>query len=152
MGMIHGSRPGTVKAVIGLELFNGFMGLASGLALMSAPSGASLGLNTDVLEGLPISDFFLVGIFLLVGFGICPLIAAWGLITKSDMALARPMKKISLRHWAWTGALAISAVEIIWMSIEVVLIGVFPFTYVWLIMQMLIIVVLSMGNVRRYYA
>ncbi|MBE0518836.1 MAG: hypothetical protein IH630_06405 [Thermoplasmata archaeon] len=152
MAMVHGDRPGTVKAVIGLELFNGFMGVVSGLALLVDSSGAFLGLNTDILEGLPIGDFFSVGIFLLIAFGVCPLIASWGLISKSDLSLSRPLKKISLRHWAWTGALVLSAAEMVWMAVEVVLIGVFPFTYIWLIMQMLIIVVLSVGNVRRYYA
>ena len=140
-----------MKAVIGLELFNGFMGVVSGLALLADSSGSFLGMDTDILEGLPIGDFFLVGIFLLIAFGACPLVVSWGLISKSDLSLARPLKRISHRHWAWTGALVLSAAEMVWMAVEVVLIGVFPFTYVWLIMQMLIIVVLTMGSVKLFY-
>ncbi|MBU1158633.1 MAG: hypothetical protein KKE24_04765 [Candidatus Thermoplasmatota archaeon] len=145
-------RPGIVLAVIGLELFNGLMGTVSGLLFLAAPSGELMGLDAELLEGLPVGDFFLVGLFLLIAFGICPFIVSWGLITRSELDLARLLKKLSIRHWAWTGALVISGLEVAWMCVEVILIGIFSFTYVWLIVQMLIVVVLCFGGVRRYYA
>jgi hypothetical protein len=147
-----GRMPGMVKALIGIEAFNGAVGVASGLAFITDPSGASVGVDTDMLRGTPIGDYTLVGWLLFLVYGVFPLFLSWGLITKRPWRLAESLTRWSKRHWAWAGVFIICLIELIWMLGELPIIGVFPVTAVWAILQVVIIGVLTRKSVKDYYA
>lgn len=152
MDKVERSMPWMVKALIGIEAFNGVVGVASGLALITDPSGASMGVDTDMLEGTPIGDYTLVGWLLFLVYGVFPLFLSLGLITKRPWKLAESLTRWSKQHWAWTGVLIICVIELIWMAGELPIIGVFPITVVWAILQVVIIGVLTRKAVKGYYS
>jgi hypothetical protein len=146
------NMPGAVKALIGIEAFNGIVGVASGLAFITDPSGESVGVDTSMLEGTPIGDYTLVGWLLFLVYGVGPLFLSWGLITKRPWRFAEMLTRWSKEHWAWAGVLIICVIEAIWMVGELPIIGVFPTTVVWAILQVAIIGVLMLKSVKGHYA
>ena len=73
------------------------------------PSGASMGLPTDLLDGLPISNFVLPGLFLIIVMGIIPLILAYVLRKRT--------------RWAWLGTLVQGIVLLLWIGFQWILWG-----------------------------
>lgn len=72
----EGRRPLSIWVLlIGLALL-GLGGLHEGIALVLDPSGSSMGVPLSLLDGLPLSDFLLPGLFLLMVMGLAP----WRLI------------------------------------------------------------------------
>ena len=152
MDPANGRRPGAVSALIVLELISSIVAIACGLAFITDPSGKSVGVNVGMLEDTPIGDYTLVGILLFAGYGIIPLFISWGLITKKQWSVADFVTRWSPRHWAWTGALIIAVIEILWMILEIPFIGVFPVTVVWAVIQAGIISMLYSKTVKGSYA
>jgi len=148
----NGRRPGAVSALIVIELISSIVAIACGLAFMTDPSGKPVGVNVDMLEDTPIGDYTLVGILLFAGYGIIPLFISWGLITKKHWRVADLLTRWPPRHWAWTGALIIAVIEILWMILEIPFIGVFPVTVVWAVIQVGIIGILYSKTVKDFYA
>ena len=151
--MTDGSgRPVTVKALVVLGLLSGVVGILSGYALIADPSGEGLGLSTGLLDGLPVGDFSLVGLLLSTAFGVVPLVAAAGLLTMRGPAVLRSLSAWSRHHWAWTGTVAVAVTELIWMTVEAFLIGLFGITVFWSFFQLAVLVVARHPDVRRFYA
>ena len=73
------------------------------------PTGQAMGLPPELLDGLPISNFILPGIFLLVVMGLFPLVIAYGLW--------------SYRGWAWRAAVVLSVVLLLWIGLKSALWG-----------------------------
>ncbi|MHC1707991.1 MAG: hypothetical protein AB9842_10810 [Bacteroidales bacterium] len=104
-----------------LLLFLSSGGFYGGILLSSDPSGNSLQVPPELLDGLPIRDYLLPGIFLLVFFGILPLIAVYGLIFKRRLWF---MEKINpVRNWKWSVTLSffIGCTLVCWTIGEIIL-------------------------------
>jgi len=61
-------------------------GLGGGIAMFLDPSGALMELPADLLATLPISNFILPGLFLMIVMGIFPFVVAWGLWRRTPWA------------------------------------------------------------------
>lgn len=70
-----------------LLLLLGASGLFNGIALVSDPGGATLGLSVDMLPAWHTWDYRYAGAFVLVALGIAPLVVAAGVIV--DVSGAR---------------------------------------------------------------
>jgi hypothetical protein len=92
--------------------FQGISGLFGGLALVIDPTGELLRMPIAMLEGSPFDNFLIPGIILLTILGIFPMVVFYGL-----------RKKL---NWAWTGSLMVSAALIIWIGVEIRMIGYHP--------------------------
>src|SRR6056297_781397 len=92
-----------------LMLFQGLSGLLGGIALVIDPSGELLQMPLSILVGSPFNTFLIPGIILLTILGIFPMIIFYGLLER--------------RIWAWTGALAVGIALIIWIGVEIWMIG-----------------------------
>ena len=75
-----------LKAVIGLEIFGALGGLAGGIPFLIDPSGKLLGYSGSFLAGTPISNFFLVGLWLTGIFGIGGSLVAYLLLSNRSYA------------------------------------------------------------------
>ena len=62
--------------------------LVGGAALIVAPSGRTVGASTAPLDRLPVDDFLLPGVALLVAFGVAPAVVAAGLYLRRRRAPA----------------------------------------------------------------
>lgn len=95
--------------LIGLILFQGISGLFGGFALIIDQTGELLQMPLSMLEGSPFDTFLIPGIILLTVLGIFPMVVFYGLWKRSN--------------WAWMGALTVSAALIIWIGVEIWMIG-----------------------------
>lgn len=95
--------------LLALLILLGLGGLGGGAVLVADPSGAEMGFSATMLEGLPISDFVLPGLFLIGVMGVAPLVIAFGL-----------WKRLP---WAWVTALIQGIVLALWIGLQIVLWG-----------------------------
>lgn len=104
------------RLVIGLGVFQILIGLsaiAGGYGFIGDPSGASMGMTLDLLEGAPFSDFFIPGLFLFSVNGIGHLIA--GILTFLKF------------RYAGEVAIFFGALLVVWIIIQVLWIGMTSF-------------------------
>jgi hypothetical protein len=130
------SRSITVYLLMAALLFQGLSGVAGGIGLV----GGGLQFPLSWLEGSPFDDYFIPGLILLVVLGIFPLIVFYGLWTR--------------QYWGWLGALLVGLALIIWIVVEILIIGYQPQPPLQLIYGVLGVIIVVLGllpGVRRYY-
>lgn len=101
--------PALVYTLMVLVAFQGLSGLLGGFGLISDPSGESLQIPIDWLEGSPFDNYLIPGIILFFILGIFPLIVFFGLWKNAA--------------WSWYGALLLGTALIIWIGVEILIIG-----------------------------
>lgn len=116
-------RPVSVKALIALEAILAFFGFASGSQFIRDPSGGTHDMDTSILEGTPVGDFLLVGLFFVTCYGILPILVIYGLWKLPRWSWTDPINKWTGQNWAWTGAAATGVILIAWIIVEVYYIG-----------------------------
>jgi len=143
-------RPLMLWPLIFLLLFLALGGLYGGVTLLIDPSGNLLGL-ADVLPLVPVSDFVLPGIFLVVVMGLAPLVLNLALIVRPNWGWVDRLFRWSHHYWAWTGTLVLMAILALWLIVEVLLIGLFPITYATAAIGLLILLFAMAPSVRNSY-
>ena len=134
-------RPTAVYLLTGAILVQGLSGVAGGIGLVLDPSGQSLGIPSSWLAGSPFADYLIPGLILLVVLGIVPLAVLYGLWTR--------------QYWGWLGALLVGLALLIWIGVEILIIGYQPQPPLQLIYGVLgvVIVVLTLApRVREYFS
>lgn len=95
--------------LMGLVFFQGISGLFGGAALMLDPTGQLLQMPLSLLARSPFNDYLVPGIILFVILGVFPLIVWYGLWKR--------------QKWSWFGTLLVSVGLIIWIEVEIVMVG-----------------------------
>jgi hypothetical protein len=145
-------RPFTLWLLVVSLLFLALGGLVGGIGMLIDPSGRSLGMD-DILPLLPVPDYTLPGLFLLLVMGLMPLLLSYGLLARPDWAWARALSRRSGHHWAWIGTLALGLLLAVWLVVQGLLIGFrWPIQYVTAVNGIVIIVLALAPRVRRAYA
>jgi len=125
-----GRRPLALWGLIGALAFLSLGGWYGGVAMLLDPSGVALGMD-EVLPRLPVADFVLPGLFLIVVMGIGPLVVAYGLRARPRWPVLAGVERASGRSWAWSAALALGLVLAAWLALQGALIGFrWPIQYV----------------------
>lgn len=106
--MNNRKMPAAVKAIILLELVIALLGLASGGSLISDPSGVSLGLDI-IKDKIPFQNLFLLGLWFVGPYGLLPAALAYGFI--------------KAKNWAWRPALYLAIVEVVWVLVQIPMVG-----------------------------
>jgi len=103
------------KACMGLLAFLGLGALAGGIALVARPDGSIMGFDVSILAGSPFVDFLVPGLIL------------GGLFGVGSFATAA----LGLRHAASAPflAFAIGFGQMLWIAIELAIIGEFSFLH-----------------------
>ena len=144
-------RPLTLWPLLFCLLFLSTGGLYGGIAMLTDPTGDSLQL-TEVLPLLPVSDYILPGLFLLLVMGLTPLGLAYALLTRPPWSWARRVSHWSGHHWGWTGTLALGLTLALWLVVQGLLIGFrWPIQYVTAVNGLLIVALALAPRVRRFY-
>ncbi|MEW5747710.1 MAG: hypothetical protein AB1793_02835 [Candidatus Thermoplasmatota archaeon] len=115
--------PVSVKALIVLEAVLVFFGFASGMQFIRDPSGGTHDMDTSILEGTPVGDFLLVGLFFVTCYGVLPILIIYGLWKLPRWSWTDAINKWTGQNWAWTGAAATGVILIAWIIVEVYYIG-----------------------------
>ncbi len=133
-------RPALIYALMVLVAFQGLSGLLGGFGLISDPSGKSLQIPIDWLEGSPFENYLIPGIILFFILGIYPLIVLFGLWKNA--------------LWSWCGALLLGIALIIWIGVEILIIGYHmqpPLQLIYGTVGLLILFVALMPPVKNYF-
>jgi hypothetical protein len=122
-GIPRTSRPRALKILIALEAVFGIVGLASGIPLVYDPSGKTMGLSSDLLERTPVGDFLLVGLFFMAFYGVLPLLASYGLMTKKRWTWTDILNKWTGELWGWTASALVGVILLLWIAFELLTMG-----------------------------
>ena len=134
------SRPITVYLLMAALLFQGLSGVVGGIGLVADPSGGSLGFPLSWLDGSPFTDYLIPGLVLLIVLGIVPLLVIYGLWRRA--------------YWGWLGALLVGAALIVWIVVEILVIGYQaqpPLQAIYGVLGVFIVILALLPGVRSYY-
>jgi multidrug transporter EmrE-like cation transporter len=102
-------RPVSFSLLIVLLLFQGLSGIAGGIFLIIDPSGETINIPLQWLEGSPFSNYLIPGIILFSLLGIVPMMVVFMLRKKMPGS----------RHYA----LLVGVALVIWILVEILIIG-----------------------------
>ena len=102
------AKPSTLKVLIIIELFIAVLGVASGIGLLSDPSGKGMGLDV-VKDKIPFQSLTLLGLWFLGPYGLLPGVLAYGFYRG--------------RLWAWRPALVLAVVMVAWVLVQIPMVG-----------------------------
>ncbi len=134
------TKPVSVYLLLILMGFQGLSGLAGGFGLISDPTGQSLRIPLAWLQGSPFSDYSIPGWILLTVLGVFPLIVLVALLKKT--------------RWSWYGALLVGLALVIWIGVEIAIIGYQtdpPLQLIYGVLGLLILALASLPALRDYY-
>jgi len=127
-------------------------GIYGGVALILDKSGANLELSTNLLESTIFNSYLVPGIILLILLGFFPTLTAFGLITRKKSRVANKINIYKKRHWAWTYSLYCGIMLVLWIDIQVMMIGGgYILQSIYAILGVVIIVLALMPSVMKYY-
>ncbi len=146
-------RPGILWPLVAAMAFLSLGGLTGGLAMITDPTGTSIGADPGWLRHTPVSDFLLPGLFILVVYGCAVAACIVGLIWRIEPGRLRRVDARLAHTWAWVGTIAIGAVLVLWIAFELVIMS----DVIWLqpalvCVGLLMIGVPSVPSMRRWYA
>jgi hypothetical protein len=148
----HHSRPVSLIFLIGCLLFLTMGGWVGGLSFILDPTGSSLGMGTEAIKGLPVTDFFWPGIFLLAMFGVIPLLILYALLVRPEAGKLEAFSRYFHEHWSWFSALALSVILISWMVFEISIMGLIaPIQWVLSGFSLILFVVVNLPSIRKFY-
>jgi len=123
-----------------------------GLALILAPEGSILQVNTELLAGSPFSTFLIPGLILLLVLGLLPLYTLYGLITRKAGYIAEKLNLYPERHWSWTFTIYIVIMALIWIFTELLMLKLFdPLMSIVGLWSVLILILALTPAIMRYY-
>lgn len=117
------SAPFTYYLLVALVFFQAVSGLIGGGALVLAPDGSLVHMPLRFLEHTPFQNYLLPGLILLFLLGVFPALVGIGLWIRPDWHWARRLNIYHHRHWAWAFALYLGFMLILWIDVQVMLIG-----------------------------
>ncbi len=135
------SRPISDYLLLILVLFQGLSGIAGGIGLVLDPTGASMSIPLRWLEGSPFQTCLIPGIVLFTVLGLFPLVCFVGLLKRSRLA--------------WFGALLIAVALLIWILVEILVIGYQtqpPLQAIYGAVGVLLLLLVLLPSVRKVYA
>lgn len=118
------ARRHSVPVLLLLSLFVilGLCGIAGGIAFFLDPSGSLLGIEESWMR-LPMGDYLLPGLFLLLVFGLGSLVEA-GALWRGPHWTAKHVHHRGVHyHWSWIAAWALGSSLTLWMVSELLVIG-----------------------------
>jgi hypothetical protein len=130
----------TIYLLIIIVALEGISGLLGGLSLIIDPTGELIGLPVGWLGGSFFPDYFIPGIILFTILGVFPMITLAGLINSTRRALIY--------------ARLVGYVLVIWIAVEILIVGYKPDPPLQLICGIVGIIILLLGyssRVTNYY-
>jgi membrane protein implicated in regulation of membrane protease activity len=123
MSLEHEKGRATLRALVCLMLFEVISAVPYGVALVIDPSGGLVGMPVAMLKGSPFHDFRIPGLILFVVLGLGALIVAIGLLRLPMWNWAVRLNPYKHRHWVWAATVLYGLALIIWIAVEVTMIG-----------------------------
>jgi hypothetical protein len=145
-------RPFTAWLLIVLHTLLGVGAVASGGALMAAPSGRLMQMPLSMLDTTPFSNFLIPGVILFLLIGVYPLAVAYGLWKRPGWRWPDRINPFKQIHWSWAGSLAAGVILVIWIVVEVLMLREVVFLHVLCFCWGIATLILTLlPAVRRHY-
>ncbi|GIP49689.1 hypothetical protein D3C76_215660 [compost metagenome] len=116
-------KPVASLLLIGLQGLLGIGAVFGGGALMLDPSGALLGMPTELMQIPLFPNYLIPGVILLMAFGVLPLTVTTALVWKWNWGLGEKLNPFKDRHWSWAFSLYIGFGLIVWLSVQIYILG-----------------------------
>lgn len=108
-----------IVSLLGLLALSGVSG---GYAMILDTSGELLGLPAALIDKIPLlNNYLMPGLFILLVFGLVPMVVIYGLIGFNRNKQRHLLK--SNYHWSWWSARMVSLILMIWIVVQVIIIG-----------------------------
>ena len=130
-----------IKILIACTLFQAISGLGGGVFLIADPTGETLSLPLCFLGNSPFPDYLVPGIILFTVLGLYPLIVSAGLWKR--------------KYWSWLGSLLLGVALLIWIIVEIIIIGYQsnpPLQLIYGILGVAILLMTSLSRVKKFYS
>ncbi len=145
-------KPLTLYVLVCLLFIQALSALYGGFGLIYDPSGEFMRLPPDALEKLPFNSYLVPGLVLGIVLGLLPLSLIYPLLARPHWPWARFLNIYKNRHWAWTYSLYMGLGLIIWIDVQIYLIGYSHWIQtLYAVMGLLITVFTLMPGVMAYY-
>jgi hypothetical protein len=144
-------RPPWIIVIAVMHILLGIGGVPAGIGFIADPSGKNVGVPKSLLDHLPIHDFLIPGLVLLIILGLLPLITAAGLLKKEFLSFLQKLNILKAFGWAYTCSLFVGCFLIGWTSGELILWGINFLSVLYLGWGMITLVLCFIPGVRRYY-
>jgi len=76
-----------------------------------------------LLARAPFQDYFAPGVILVTVLGLAPLLVAFGLWRRPAWRAAARLNPWRRYHWAWSGAVLVGIALLVWIGVQLMLIG-----------------------------
>ncbi|MBC8161160.1 MAG: hypothetical protein H7Z42_08060 [Roseiflexaceae bacterium] len=145
-------RTRIVWALIILQFLLGLGAALGGGLLVLAPDGHFLQMPLDMLRTTPFATFLLPGILLFTMVGLYPLAVAYSLFARPAWSWPDRINPFKTIEWAWAASLAAGVVVIVWICVQMILLGAVAFAHVLYLGWGIAIIVLTLApTVRQSY-
>ncbi|MCB0117787.1 MAG: hypothetical protein KDD72_02070 [Anaerolineales bacterium] len=144
-------KPHSLWILVFFLIFLGLGGAVGAYYFLSDPSGKTIGMEKE-LALLPVTNYTLPGIFLLLVMTIAPLFLTFSLIIKLEFSPLQKLFRFAPYHWAWTGTVALGIILTLWLVVEAYFIGFSaPIQYVTALNGLLILLLPFIPSIKHYY-
>jgi hypothetical protein len=145
-------KPFSVYLLVFIIFFQAVGALYGGIALVADPTGGFLQMPTSSLAASPFSDFLIPGLILLIILGLLPAFLVYPLIFKPDWKWANVINLYKTQHWALTYSLYLGIMLIIWIDVQIMMLGYDALIQsVYAFIGVLIVIVCLLPGVKNYY-
>ena len=145
-------KPFLLYFLIFLIFFQALSGLAGGFALTLWPSGKALQMPFSMLINTPFNNFLIPGLILLFLLGVFPILLGYAMLKEPNWNWPNKLNVYKKYHFQWAYALYLGLIVILWIDIQIFMIGcgnILQFIY-GLLGTIIVIVALS-PQVMNYY-
>jgi hypothetical protein len=104
--------PASFYLLLATVIFQGLSGIAGGAGLILDPSGESLSIPIEWLQGSPFDTYLIPGFILFCVLGVFPLAASYALWKSHSLA--------------WHASFLVGLMLVIWIAVEILIIGYQP--------------------------
>jgi hypothetical protein len=123
MGGSLTGRPAALRTLVGLLVFQGVCATPPGLLLVVDPTGRLMQMPLSMLSGTIFHDFLIPGVILSGMLGLGAFFVAAGLYFRPAWPWAGRLNPCRRMHWSWTAAVGFGAALMIWIVVQVAMIG-----------------------------
>jgi hypothetical protein len=150
----HASRrPWSLWILVGLLIFLGLFAVAPGYTMIIDPSGARLGMTTDLLSNPMFPTYLIPGLFLFLVIGLGSLVVATALLVRPKWHWVQAINPIHTMEWEWTASLLLGVCVMLWIVIQVVSVVLYSWLQPVIFGVGLAITLLTLEpHMRRYFA
>jgi len=143
--------PTSVCLLAGMLGFLGLGALIGGAMLIISPSGEWIGIPISLLKHTIFPNFLIPGLILFLIIGVFPSLLVWPMFSKSENKMLEKMNWLTDMRWMWTFSLYSAFALILWIQIEIVLIGSISWLHTFYMVLGLFIILLALLPTTRLY-